>query len=308
MHGFGGRAVHQAPDLRQHPARDRVRQRERLRGALRPELHGSAPGGVHREHRGRHGGVCAGVRRLGVHRLPEQRRHSRGVRHGEGTARQQRSVRIPSAVPERILRHRPQLGVRHVRGGPSVRRVVRGATTCGPGLTCTGDTQECVALAASGASCGKGAPCGSGLVCIGADDAKNVMGKCDMGIAQSGTACDPTLAKGPGCSRDAGLTCNSASKTCQNIVVANAGSPCGEVMRTRPRIAARLPHASALPPRNRASAPRPRPTAPRAHRRTRAASRSRAASRAEPRAGMLQRAEPALRKTPRAVTKSAGRP
>jgi hypothetical protein len=103
-------------------------------------------------------------------------------------------------------------------------------TTCGPGLTCTGDTQQCVALAASGASCGKGAPCGSGLVCIGADTAKNVMGKCAMGITQSGTACDPTLAKGPGCSRDAGLTCNSASKTCQNIVVANAGSPCGEVM------------------------------------------------------------------------------
>jgi hypothetical protein len=103
-------------------------------------------------------------------------------------------------------------------------------TTCGPGLTCTTDTQECVVLAASGASCGKGAPCGSGLVCIGEDDAKNVMGMCQMGITTMGTACDPTDEKGPGCSHDAGLTCNSATKTCQPISVNAVGGDCGTVM------------------------------------------------------------------------------
>jgi hypothetical protein len=102
-------------------------------------------------------------------------------------------------------------------------------TTCGAGLTCTSDTMTCVVLAAQGAACGKGAPCGAGLSCVGADAATSTKGTCQSAVETSGAACDPTLKTGPGCDRNAGLVCNGTSKTCQAVVVAAAGQPCGDV-------------------------------------------------------------------------------
>jgi hypothetical protein len=102
-------------------------------------------------------------------------------------------------------------------------------TTCGAGLTCTSDTMTCVPLAAEGAACGKGAPCGAGLSCVGADAATNTQGACQAAVETSGATCDPTLKTGPTCDRNAGLVCNGASTTCQAIVLAAAGQPCGDV-------------------------------------------------------------------------------
>jgi hypothetical protein len=102
-------------------------------------------------------------------------------------------------------------------------------TSCGAGLTCTSDTMTCVALAAQTAACGKGAPCGAGLSCVGADTATNTQGTCQPAVEASGAACDPTEKTGPSCDRNAGLVCNGASKTCQPIVLAAAGQPCGDV-------------------------------------------------------------------------------
>jgi hypothetical protein len=102
-------------------------------------------------------------------------------------------------------------------------------TTCGPGLTCTSDTKQCVGLAAASAACGAGAPCGAGLSCVGADAATNTQGTCQPAATTAGAACDPALKTGSGCDRNAGLVCNSTSKTCQPVTISPAGGACGSV-------------------------------------------------------------------------------
>jgi hypothetical protein len=92
---------------------------------------------------------------------------------------------------------------------------------CGPGLACTTDTVECAAFAIRGEACGSGAPCGVGLSCEG--------GSCRDAADTMGAACDPTLQSGPGCELDLGLVCNSMSSTCQPVVIAATGQPCGDV-------------------------------------------------------------------------------
>jgi hypothetical protein len=102
-------------------------------------------------------------------------------------------------------------------------------TSCGAGLTCTSDTMTCVALGAESAACGTGAPCGAGLSCVGADAATSTQGICQAAVEALGATCDPAQKSGPGCDRNAGLVCNGTSKTCQAIVLAAAGQPCGDV-------------------------------------------------------------------------------
>lgn len=101
-------------------------------------------------------------------------------------------------------------------------------TSCGPGLTCTSDTTTCVALGAASAACGKGAPCGAGLSCVGADATTNTQGTCQAAATTSGATCDATLKTGAGCNRNAGLVCNSMTKTCQTVVLAMPGAMCGD--------------------------------------------------------------------------------
>jgi hypothetical protein len=102
-------------------------------------------------------------------------------------------------------------------------------TSCGGQLTCTSDTKTCVAFAGKGAACGKGAPCGARLSCVGADATTNTQGTCQAAVETSGATCDPSQKTGPGCDRNAGLVCNGVSKTCQPVVLAAAGQPCGYV-------------------------------------------------------------------------------
>jgi hypothetical protein len=99
-------------------------------------------------------------------------------------------------------------------------------TACGPGLTCTTDTFTCVAFGVRGAACGKGSVCGVGLSCVG--------GICKPEGETVGAACDPTGKTGAGCDRNSGLVCNSMSKTCQTVVVAAGGQPCGNDVGSQP--------------------------------------------------------------------------
>jgi hypothetical protein len=126
-------------------------------------------------------------------------------------------------------------------------------TSCGPGLACTTDTFKCVVFGVRGSPCGKGAVCGVELSCVGADVATGVQGTCEQAGEQTGEACDPTERTGAGCDRNAGLACNGGvegepaeggpsveggveggveeagvpSNTCQAVIVAAAGQPCG---------------------------------------------------------------------------------
>jgi hypothetical protein len=106
--------------------------------------------------------------------------------------------------------------------------------SCGPGLTCAPDTFTCVAFGVRGSLCGKGLVCGVGLTCAGADVATNIQGTCQQAGEKVGVACDPTGSKGAGCDRNSGLVCNSGSKTCQTVVVASAGQPCGDDVDGQP--------------------------------------------------------------------------
>jgi hypothetical protein len=101
-------------------------------------------------------------------------------------------------------------------------------TSCGPTLACTLDTHACVVIGVRGAACGRGAICGIGLSCVGANPATGAHGTCQIAGDTTGAACDPVQKTHPGCDRDAGLVCNSMSKTCQPVVVAPAGQPCGD--------------------------------------------------------------------------------
>jgi hypothetical protein len=102
-----------------------------------------------------------------------------------------------------------------------------GLTSCGPALTCTRDTLDCVSPAARGAACGKGAPCAIGLTCVGADASPGATGTCEASGESAGVACDPLAKSGPGCDRNAGLACGGTSKSCEAVGVAAAGQPCG---------------------------------------------------------------------------------
>jgi hypothetical protein len=100
-------------------------------------------------------------------------------------------------------------------------------TTCGPGVDCTVDTQECVVVAAMGEACGKGAPCGTGLSCVGATTTAS--GTCQTSGEQAGLACDSSQVTGPSCDRNSGFVCNSKAKQCAPVVLASGGQPCGDV-------------------------------------------------------------------------------
>ncbi len=99
-------------------------------------------------------------------------------------------------------------------------------STCGQGLVCFAASKVCGTLGATGASCSKNAPCQAHLSCIGANSAKGILGTCQASAAVSGVACEPDLAKGPGCDYQAGLTCNAKSKTCESVTTSTAGGPC----------------------------------------------------------------------------------
>ena len=102
-------------------------------------------------------------------------------------------------------------------------------TSCGPGLTCVSATKQCEPFGASGDACDSGLPCGAGLSCVGADAATDTQGTCQPALTQAGATCDPALKTGTGCDRNAGLVCDSTSKTCVAIVIAGAGDMCGSV-------------------------------------------------------------------------------
>jgi len=94
-------------------------------------------------------------------------------------------------------------------------------------MVCTTDTLTCVVLGGTGATCGKGAPCGALYTCVGADDAKNITGTCQLSVTTSGATCDPTTQTGPGCDRNSRLACNTTTKECATLTIAAAGQPCG---------------------------------------------------------------------------------
>ena len=107
-------------------------------------------------------------------------------------------------------------------------------TSCGPGLTCTPDTAACVHFGVRGSACGKGAVCGVGLSCVGADVTPSTQGLCQPAGQKVGVPCDATLRTAAGCDRNAGMVCNTTSKTCQKVVVASAGQPCGDDVGDQP--------------------------------------------------------------------------
>jgi hypothetical protein len=98
---------------------------------------------------------------------------------------------------------------------------------CGQGLSCTSDTQTCVVLGTTGATCGKGYLCGDDFVCVGANTTTGVTGTCQPAVATAGAACDPENKTGPGCDHAQLLTCNTQSKTCAALTMAAGGQPCG---------------------------------------------------------------------------------
>jgi hypothetical protein len=99
-------------------------------------------------------------------------------------------------------------------------------STCGQQLVCLLPARVCGTLGALDEACSNTAPCGPHLSCIGADQAKSILGKCQSSASAPGAACDPTLAKGPGCDFDSGLTCNAQSKLCEPLTVSPPGGPC----------------------------------------------------------------------------------
>jgi hypothetical protein len=107
-------------------------------------------------------------------------------------------------------------------------------STCGRGVDCvtlqstsTPAPQQCTAYGASGGDCDRDHPCGFGLSCVGANAKMMVMGKCMAAPTTAGAACDPTQQTAPGCERQAGLFCNTMSKTCTALAFGNDGDTCG---------------------------------------------------------------------------------
>jgi hypothetical protein len=100
-------------------------------------------------------------------------------------------------------------------------------TTCGQLLSCWIATALCTSFAPQGAVCNKGQPCGGALFCVGSTSTTN--GVCEPSIETLNAACDSQAKTGPGCDRNALLTCNGASNQCATIQFASAGQPCGTV-------------------------------------------------------------------------------
>lgn len=100
-------------------------------------------------------------------------------------------------------------------------------SACARGQTCftdtTANTTTCVVEGTSGGSCGRSTPCGPGLSCVGAT--ATVDGTCMTAAISAGAACDNK--SGPGCARDLGIYCNTASATCTTIQFAADGAACG---------------------------------------------------------------------------------
>jgi hypothetical protein len=119
-------------------------------------------------------------------------------------------------------------------GVPKVGASCARLTSCGPGQTCTSDTATCVPFGVRGSACGKGAVCGVGLSCVGAESATSTPGVCLPAGEQVGAACDPQEHTAAGCDRNAGLVCNSSSKTCRPVFIASVGQPCGNDVDDQP--------------------------------------------------------------------------
>jgi hypothetical protein len=97
--------------------------------------------------------------------------------------------------------------------------------SCGPGFTCTTDTQQCEVAGGQGAPCGTGAPCRDDMACVGSVPDAGTPGTCQADVTTQGAPCTSP----PGCYFYGGLTCDPGSKQCAPIQLAPAGQPCGLV-------------------------------------------------------------------------------
>jgi hypothetical protein len=86
---------------------------------------------------------------------------------------------------------------------------------CDDGLSCA-ENGKCVAPGAAGATCGENQPCLTPLVCAN--------GTCAKG-GEAGAACSEAAP----CNAFKALACDSASKTCKEVKLANPGETCGVV-------------------------------------------------------------------------------
>jgi hypothetical protein len=93
----------------------------------------------------------------------------------------------------------------------------RSSSECLTGMTCS-SAKVCAPFANVGTSCGPSQPCNDGLTCTNS--------VCVAGASSLGAPCSSV---GAGCDPYKGLSCNAATSTCQNIVLAPAGEACGTV-------------------------------------------------------------------------------
>jgi hypothetical protein len=99
-------------------------------------------------------------------------------------------------------------------------------TDCSDGFICF--RNSCQPPAVSSGACNKTVkPCQAGLSCVGATD--TVDGTCQKAADSVGALCDPALTTGAGCNGAIGLYCHPTMKTCQKVVLVDAGQPCGVV-------------------------------------------------------------------------------
>jgi hypothetical protein len=112
------------------------------------------------------------------------------------------------------------------RTQPALGDSCKALTTCGQGLTCTSDTTTCVFFGGVGDACGTGAICGAALICVGANTTTGELGTCQAAVGTLAAPCIPTPGGGPGCDRNAGLSCNSQSMQCAPAVIATPGQSC----------------------------------------------------------------------------------
>ena len=97
-------------------------------------------------------------------------------------------------------------------------------TTCGDLLVCVTAVSLCQGFSPPGGPCSKAQFCGAGLSCVGATNAMS--GACQPAVEMSGMTCDSAQRTGPGCDRNAQLTCSPASSSCVPLQLAAAGAPC----------------------------------------------------------------------------------
>jgi hypothetical protein len=99
-------------------------------------------------------------------------------------------------------------------------------TSCSTGFTCVATTQQCQPRGALGNTCDTGHPCSAGLSCF--TPAGTSPGTCKTAGSIVGAQCDPKHETDPGCDPNAGLYCDSTSKTCRAITYVTSGA-CGFV-------------------------------------------------------------------------------